>query len=209
MTLLNAIDSDIFNKKQDVYFDKKFNVQGKRVQPGEYKIIDTPDQMLTTILGSCVAACIRDPKLGIGGMNHFLLPEERKSAQSATQSIASDATRYGNHAMELLINDLLKLGCKRERFEVKVFGGANVSNMNVVIGQQNAEFILQYIKDEDLKLEAHDLGGHTARRIYFFPNTGKVSRFLFSDIDKVRQRETAHRNTLNVTEQTDDIELFS
>lgn len=189
---------------EDIYFDRKFQAYGKRIHPGEYKLVDNPDQMLTTILGSCVAACIRDPLLELGGMNHFLLPDEGEA-----KSIASDATRYGNHAMELLINDLLKLGCKRERFEVKVFGGANVSSMNVTIGDQNAEFIMDYIEQEALNLLAHDLGGSQARRIFYFPKTGKVSRFLFAGTDEINKRENEHQKSIKRSRPEIDVELFA
>lgn len=191
----------------DVYFDKKFDCKGLRVRPGEYKVLKDKDMMLVTILGSCVAACIRDPLMGIGGMNHFLLPE---SSGNSFGGVADEGTRYGNHAMELLINDLLKLGCKKDRFEVKVFGGAHVGNMNVSVGKDNADFILEYIKREALNLVSHDLGGNRARKIHFFPETGRVARFLFqaTSQSKVTQREEQLKKTIQKPPSSSDVELF-
>ncbi len=194
-------------QSDDIYFDKKFGCKGLRVRPGEYKVSRDKDMMLVTILGSCVAACIRDPFLGIGGMNHFLLPE---SNGNSFGGVADEGTRYGNHAMELLINDLLKLGCKKERFEVKVFGGAHVGNMNVSVGQDNSDFIMQYIEQEVLNLVSHDLGGNRARKIHFFPETGRVARFLFqaTSQSKVTQREEQLKKTIEKPHSANDVELF-
>ncbi|MEM7619436.1 MAG: chemoreceptor glutamine deamidase CheD [Pseudomonadota bacterium] len=198
-----SVETSDMDERNDIYFDREFKAYAKRIQPGEYKIIDDSEQMLTTILGSCVAACIRDPILGIGGMNHFLLPE-----QSHAKKINSEATRYGNHAMELLINDLLKLGCKRDRFEIKAFGGASVSNMNVSIGEENSKFIMNYIQLESLKLESFDLGGKLARRICYFPKTGRVSRMFLIECNDVRKREIKHQKRIKNISDTSYVELF-
>ncbi len=197
----NGLDSP------DIYFDKKFGCEGRRVRPGEYAICQKGQKMLVTILGSCVAACVRDPFLGIGGMNHFLLPE---STANNIAGIADEGTRYGNHAMELLINDLLKLGGKKDRFELKVFGGAHVGNMNVSVGEDNSNFIRRYIESEGLNLVSEDLGGNRARKIFFFPETGRVSRFLFqaTSNSKVSQREREFKRSVETPKTISDIELF-
>lgn len=191
----------------DIYFDKKFDCSARRVRPGEYAVCEKDQKMLVTILGSCVAACIRDPLLGIGGMNHFLLPE---AGDNKSGSFADVGTRYGNHAMELLINDMLKLGGKKDRFELKIFGGAHVGNMNVSIGADNSSFIRDYISREGLNLVSEDLGGNRARKIFFFPETGRVARFLFqaTSDSKVSQRERELRKSIKTPKVESDIELF-
>ena len=206
MTSILAPSRGGLYENEDIYFDKKFRCEGLRIRPGEYKV-SKDHMMLVTILGSCVAACIRDPLLGIGGMNHFLLPE---SNGNSFGGIADEGTRYGNHAMELLINDMLKMGCKKERFEIKVFGGAHVGNMNVSVGKDNADFILEYMDQEGLKLATHDLGGNRARKIHFFPDTGKVSRFLFqaTSQSKVTEREQQFKKNLEKPHDSGDIELY-
>lgn len=113
---------------------------GRRVHviQGEFKVVNDPDIVLSTILGSCVAACMRDPAAGVGGMNHFLLPGSATSPSSG-----ADATRYGVHLMELLINGLLKQGARRDRLEAKIFGGARTIARFSNVGEQNAAFARQ------------------------------------------------------------------
>jgi chemotaxis protein CheD len=146
------------------YFDSTFNYQAVKVLPNEYYVTGD-DVMITTVLGSCVAACIRDPQTGVGGMNHFMLPE------GDSQSPASATMRYGAFAMEVLINEVLKAGASRERLQAKVFGGgavlAAMHQMN--IGERNAQFVLNYLKMENIPVAARDLGDVYARRISFFP----------------------------------------
>lgn len=206
VTTILAPARDAVPQNEDIYYDKKFSCEGMRIRPGEYKVT-REHMMLVTILGSCVAACIRDPILGIGGMNHFLLPE---SNDNSFNGVADEGTRYGNYAMELLINDMLKMGCKKERFEIKVFGGAHVGNMNVSVGKDNADFILKYMEQEGLKISSHDLGGNRARKIHFFPDTGRVSRFLFqaTSQSRVTEQEQQFKKTLEKPHDTGDVELF-
>ncbi len=194
-------------KKNGMTFDRKFNHYYQRVLPGDYAVVTEKDEMITTTLGSCVAACIRDPLTGIGGMNHFLLSDNDESSKVDQKH---QSMKYGNYAMELLINELIKKGCNKKRFEVKVFGGAHVGAMNVSVGEDNSQFILRYIADEGLNLVSYDLGGNQARKINFFPQTGRVARFLFkptSDHELNRQEQ----NLLNkASEKTSgDIELFT
>jgi chemotaxis protein CheD len=151
------------------YFDSAFNYQAVKVLPNEYYVTGD-DLMITTVLGSCVAACIRDPLTGVGGMNHFMLPE------GDGQSPASATMRYGAFAMEVLINEVLKAGAARERLEAKVFGGgavlAAMHQMN--IGERNGQFVLSYLKTEGIPVLAKDLGDVHARRISYFPRDGRV-----------------------------------
>lgn len=142
------------------------------VVQGEYFVTDDPGAMLTTILGSCVAACVRDPVAGVGGMNHFLLPGNN----------GSDGLRYGVNAMELLINGLLQKGARRDRLEAKVFGGAHVVKGLSDIGQQNAAFARRYFDDEGIPVVGESVGGPHARRVQFWPVEGRARQmFLPAD----------------------------
>jgi chemotaxis protein CheD len=178
-----------------------------KVYPGEYHVVTSPGEALVTILASCVAACIRDPLTGIGGMNHFMLPENEAGRWG--NDVMS--TRYGNHAMEKLINELIKAGCPRERMEVKVFGGANVIDSGQAVGSQNAEFILRYLHDENLRCVAHDLGGDISRRIQYSPANGRVVRRVLgrAEADPTVREENAYAHRLRaVSEAPSNIELF-
>jgi chemotaxis protein CheD len=177
-----------------------------KVFPGEYYTTGRLDESIVTVLGSCVAACIRDPIAKIGGMNHFMLPQ----SQSGNWGGHSRSTRFGNFAMEKLINELIKAGCSRERMEIKVFGGGNVTDTTNEIGTENCEFVLQYLNAEGLKCVAKDLGGDYPRRIEYFPATGRVVRRLLGLNEKaaVSQEETAFASRLGTRPPSGDIELF-
>jgi chemotaxis protein CheD len=141
---------------------------------GEYKVVNDPNVVLSTVLGSCVAACIRDPDAGVGGMNHFLLPGELNSGTS------DDAERYGVHLMELLVNGLLKRGAQRQRLEAKLFGGARVVAGLSDIGAKNAAFARSYLRNEGIKLVAEDLGGVNGRRVEYYPVSGRARQIFLS-----------------------------
>lgn len=151
------------------YFDSVFQCPAVKVLPNEYYVTDE-ELMISTVLGSCVAACIRDPITGIGGMNHFMLPE------GDIQSPASATMRYGAYAMEVLINEVLKAGAARERLEAKVFGGGAVltAMQHMSIGERNGQFVLNYLNLEGIPVLAQDLGDVHARRVSFFPRDGRV-----------------------------------
>lgn len=136
---------------------------------GEYKVISDPDVVLSTILGSCVAACLRDPVAGVGGMNHFLLP-----GTGNTMASGGDATRYGVHLMELLINGLLKKGARRERLEAKIFGGAKTIASFSNVGEQNAQFATQFLRDEGIRLVGASTGGDHGRKVEYWPVSGRA-----------------------------------
>lgn len=140
-----------------------------------------PGDIFTTILGSCVCTCLSDPVAAIGGMNHFLLPDA--GLDDAKQ------LRYGLHAMELLINALLKLGASRHRLEAKLFGGAMMSERLGSIGRANADFALRFLDAEGIPCTAQSLGGTRARRIRFWPTAGRAQQmFLGSDADLPNER---------------------
>jgi chemotaxis protein CheD len=178
-----------------------------KVYPGEFHVTTKKDERLVTVLGSCVAACIRDPITGVGGMNHFMLPEN-EAGQWGGELMS---TRFGNHAMEKLINELIKLSVPRERMEIKVFGGGNVIDSAQAIGSKNAEFILRYLSDEGLKCIAQDLGGDYPRRIEYTPTTGRVVRRILgrTDSDPVARDEREYQRSLSSTKMAPgEIELF-
>ena len=139
---------------------------------GEHHVSDNPEVVLTTILGSCVAACIRDPAAGVGGMNHFLLPGSHSPA------VDRAAQRYGVHAMELLVNALLASGARRERLEAKLFGGARLIDGLTDIGSQNAEFALRFLAAEGIAHVGGSLRGEHGRKIQFWPVSGRARQSL-------------------------------
>ena len=175
-----------------------------KIFPGEFYVTPKSDEVLVTVLGSCVSACIRDPRTGIGGMNHFMLP------QGDGGSWDGQSTRYGNFAMENLINELIKNGCPRERMEIKVFGGGNVIDSSSAIGSKNAEFVMNFLNSEGLKCAAQDLGGLHPRRIQYQPSTGKVVRRLLQVNESVliAREEKNYASRLTSKPTAGDIELF-
>jgi chemotaxis protein CheD len=156
----------------------------RHVIQGSHVVSGDPSTVLTTILGSCVSACMWDPLAGIGGMNHFLL------ARGA--DVGADGHRYGSHAMELLINDMLKRGALRRRLKVKLFGGAMIQNNFARIGRQNAEFALQFVKDEEFDLVSHSLLGTQARKLRFNPTTGSAQQKFLTDVESPPIVEPIH-----------------
>ena len=139
---------------------------------GDFAVSNDPQVMLTTILGSCVAACMHDPEAGVGGMNHFLLPGGRQAKPGP------DSRRYGVQSMELLLNALYSIGARRERLQVRLFGGARVIEGLSDIGAQNAAFAEQFLKDEGICLTGGSLGGDRARRVQFWPVSGRARQAL-------------------------------
>lgn len=131
---------------------------------GDCYVTDEPDTVLTTVLGSCVAACMRDPVLGIGGMNHFLLPGDGET----------EGLRYGVQSMELLVNGLLRRGARRERIEAKLFGGARLIDGLTDVGSQNAAFAERFLRDEGIQNLGGSLRGDHARRVQFWPVSGRA-----------------------------------
>jgi chemotaxis protein CheD len=188
------------------YFDSKYKHMVVKLLPGEHYVTGEPSEMIVTVLGSCVAACIRDPETGIGGMNHFMLPE----GQAGDWRVSNSVMRYGNHAMEVLINDIIRTGCPRERLEIKLFGGGNVLGGASNVGHRNADFVEEYLKNEGFKPVAADLRGDHARRIHYFPETGKVDRLLMRRAAdrQVFTKETSYQRDISSEDDGGDIELF-
>jgi chemotaxis protein CheD len=173
---------------------------------GDCIVTRKPDDMLVTILGSCVSACIRDPVTGIGGMNHFLLPGDDTRGNAKI----SEATRYGAHAMEKLINGILSAGGSKDRLEIKVFGGGNVMNNSLKIGSRNAAFVHDFLKQEGLPIHSEDLEGDLPRRIHYFPHSGKamMRKLQRKDDYKVVEQEEQYRRKISSTAIEGEIDLF-
>ena len=188
------------------YRDPRFDAIAVKVFPGDHYVTATADEMLVTILGSCVTACIRDPLAAVGGMNHFMLPE----ATGAGWDTASASMRYGNVAMERLINDILARGGARQRLEIKVFGGGNVMNGTTNIGHRNAEFVEQYLAAENLPIAAHHLRGNLPRRVHYFPVTGKVMLLELhrTEQEAVVREEVSYKSKILIEPVAGSAELF-
>jgi chemotaxis protein CheD len=188
------------------YRDPRFDAIAVKVFPGEHYVTSDPDEMLVTILGSCVSACIRDPLAKVGGMNHFMLPE----AAGSGWDTASDSMRYGNVAMERLINDILVRGGMRQRLEIKVFGGGNVMKSTANIGHRNADFVEEYLAAESLPIAAHHLRGHLPRRVHYFPITGRVMllELARTEQEAVVRIERDYKSKIQVEPVAGSAELF-
>jgi chemotaxis protein CheD len=188
------------------FFDTSHSAWMVKVFPGEFYVTRNPDEILVTVLGSCVSACIRDPILGVGGMNHFMLANGRAGAWGDDLQSA----RFGNFAMEKLINELIKAGCSRDRMEIKVFGGGNVIDACAPIGSANAEFVLRYLEAEGLRCNAEDLGGTHPRRIHYYPGSGRVVRRLLGtgETYAISREEREYADRLKSRQLAGEIHLF-
>lgn len=180
------------------YWDKNMNVPAAKIMPGEFYVSKT-GEMIVTVLGSCISACIRDVQLGIGGMNHFMLPVQKEHSTENWGSAESSASRYGNWAMEFLINEILKLGGTRRNLEIKVFGGGNVLSNMTDIGERNIAYVKKYIYEENFELAASDVGDIYPRKVLYFPDTGavKIRKLRQTQNDTILQREIKYSHNLN------------
>jgi chemotaxis protein CheD len=187
------------------YYDTRFQAQALKVLPGEY-LVTANDVMLVTVLGSCVSACIRDPVAGVGGMNHFMLPDTEQPGA------VSESARYGSYAMEVLINELLKRGAARARMETKVFGGGAVLAGFTVnnVGERNVRFVRQYLAAEGLTIAGEDLLDVVPRRVHYFPRSGKVmlKRLPSANDSEVLASERLYRSRLLASPTQGSVELF-
>lgn len=144
------------------------------VGQGEHFVTDDPAVIMTTILGSCVAVCLRDPVAGVGGMNHFLLPEGDGGGTAAGR-------RYGAYAMEVLINDCLKAGARRERMQAKLFGGGRMFDSLRDVGLANADFAERFLRDEGIAVVGGSLRGTGGRRVQYWPVSGRALQRAVTD----------------------------
>jgi chemotaxis protein CheD len=191
----------------NVYYDRTFDRDAAKILPGEY-YFTAKDMMIVTVLGSCVSACVRDRVSGVGGMNHFMLPD----GGGDNDSPVSASMRYGTYAMEVLINELLKAGARRENLEAKVFGGGNVLRGFVAInvGERNAQFVRNYLKVEGIRVVAEDLNDIHPRKVYFFPRTGKVLVKKLKQLNNntLVNREQDYASRLQTGDVTGSVDLF-
>ena len=190
------------------YFDREFKVDAVKLLPGQYHASRGPGS-ITTVLGSCVSTCLWDPVQRIGGMNHFMLPGDA----AAVASPSAVSGRLGVYAMELLVNDMVRLGADRRRLVAKVFGGARVLQAfeTLDVGALNSRFVLDFLREEDIPVKGEDLLGVSPRKLHFFPATGKVQmrRLLPAGHGAVATEERAYRDRLlRQKDASGDVEMF-
>jgi chemotaxis protein CheD len=186
------------------YFDAHFKSEAVKILPGEYFVYHE-DLLIMTTLGSCIAVCLWDRQAKVGGMNHFMLPDSGGNGQ--------DSGRYGSYAMELLINELMKLGASRMTMEAKVFGGgAVISGMNTInVGERNTTFVMDYLKTERIPVVSKDVLDIYPRKVCFLPFSGKamVKRLTPSNPEAILQQERlAAQKVAPVSRGGGSIDLF-
>lgn len=188
------------------YWDRAFACHAAKILPGEY-YVTTEGEMITTVLGSCVSACVRDRFLGVGGMNHFMLPV---AGTSRGGDCVSSQARYGSYAMERLINEIIKHGGKRQNLEAKLFGGGQVLANMTDVGAKNIAFVRDYLCKEQIEVTAEDLGSTFPRRVVYFPASGRVmvKRLVRTHNDTICEREQRYREALSRPQRPGEVELF-
>ncbi|GHF93345.1 chemoreceptor glutamine deamidase CheD [Thalassotalea marina] len=194
------------------YWDRHRNIVVAKILPGEF-YATREHVLIATTLGSCISACIWDDRIGIGGMNHFMLPITDKEAHLVDwgqRGLATDATRYGNFAMEHLINTILKNGGRRINLKAKVFGGGKVLKNMSDVGERNIKFCLHYLEEENIEIVSSDLGSVYPRKVIFEPFSGKalVKRLDNLHNDTIVKREKDYRSSIDSEQVDGDIELF-
>lgn len=151
------------------YWDSSHDYFSARIMPGEFYVTEN-EEIITTVLGSCIAVCIRDTKLSIGGMNHFMLPDGGPNSTAG----GVNSAQYGFHAMEVLINTILANGGDRSRLEVKIFGGATVLRSRTSVGDINISFVREYLREEGMPIKSENVGGLHPRKVIYFPFSGRI-----------------------------------
>jgi chemotaxis protein CheD len=190
----------------------QFEQEVVTIHPGEY-FATRDDTIISTVLGSCVAVGLYDAAKGIGGLNHFMLPGEFGGAAS-DEIVSNPNAKYGMYAMELLINDLMKLGVSRNDLRAKVFGGGAVLRFSSGVGSSipanNVDFAFEYLREERIPVLASDVGGREPRKIFFFAKTGKVllKRIAGTLVDLVEREEERYYSSIHAKEISGPITLF-
>lgn len=192
----------------NTYYDKVHGATAKLL-PGEYYVTTKPEAVVT-VLGSCVSACVRDRVFGIGGMNHFMLPIQEGERRGWQGTVVDQVTRFGNYAMEHLINDILSHGGMRKNLEVKVFGGGRIIQGLSDIGACNTKFVIDYLHEEGLPIVSQDLNGNYPRKIYYFPKTGRVLMKKLASLhnDTLIERERTYFSSIKEAPVTGEVDLF-
>ena len=190
------------------YVDKSLGTVAAKILPGEYYVTRN-DEMITTVLGSCISVCIYEPKIGLGGMNHFMLPTS--SSVTDVEDLMSESFRYGDVAMERMINDLLRNGADKGQIVFKAFGGGQIIKQMTSVGDRNIKFLHKFMVMEGYKLAASDLGGPHPRKVNFYPKTGKVlvKKLQHMHNDTIAIRETQYKSRIDKPQiEVGDIDLF-
>jgi len=203
---MTQIDLDQFTHIRRMR-DNRFPYEIASILPGEFFVSRDP-MIVYTVLGSCISACIRDPVAGVGGMNHFMLPEPKEKGHDSW----GESTRYGSYAMESLINEILKRGGLKRRLEVKLFGAGKIYESNIDIGARNAEWVVMFLRMEGLVPTKTDLGDVFPRKVYYFTDSGRV---LMKKIERIKNqtifdRESAYAAKIQSVKQQpeEDVTLF-
>lgn len=187
------------------WWDNQWGRYTVKIAPGELYVAND-DIVLTTVLGSCVSACLYDPIAGVGAMNHFMLPDGGNHNDQVSR-----LARFGSYAMDQLLNEMLKVGCRKEDIQVKVTGGGNIIGGAANIGIKNTQFVIDYLRDDGLNILSADLGGSRARKVVFIPKEG--GRLLVRKLDKQENNvlideEKRYQDTVEHTLDDSDVELF-
>ena len=194
------------------YWDKQRQMVVAKILPGEF-YMTTKNVAIATTLGSCISACIWDDRSHIGGMNHFMLPITNKEAHEVNwgqRGKTTDATRYGNFAMEHLINAILRSGGRKINLRAKLFGGAKVFKQMSDVGQKNIDFALAYLEQEEIVIESSDTGDFSPRKVIFEPCSGRVFIKRLDNLhnDTIIRREKDYSSQIYQKEVSGDVELF-
>jgi len=187
---------------------RDLEVLAKNIHPGQWAVEES--KPIATLLGSCVAVCLFEPKLRFGGVNHFMLPVRTRSSDKEVDSLLR-----GDYAMEVLVNAMLSKGAQKKRMIAKAFGGGNVvSSLRKSIGDGNISFTRDWLEREGIPLISSDFGGPWARKVVFAPDTGDAfckriptTQAISSEVEK---QEVAYENSLAgpSTPREKKIELF-
>ncbi len=199
-----------YEKDAKPYWDHRFQRRAIKLLPGDFYATNQ-DEVIVTVLGSCISVCLFDTVIKAGGMNHFMLPKSKAASESSTSSLVmqdSQIARYGNVAMELLINELIKLGGSRMNMVAKIFGGGQVTSSSIDVGMKNIEFAREYLKLEDMPVIKSDVGGLNPRKIYYIPLLNEVYVKLIQRINNntIFSRERDYE--LQLESKTTDDNIF-
>ncbi len=207
--LLDKGNQELVTKR---YWDGRFKRYAVTLLPGDYYVAEG-EEMIVTILGSCISACIRDRKNGVGGMNHFMLPEDKQglyTRKNWAQDYDCAAGRYGNVAMESLVNEILSLGGRKENMEAKLFGGGRVTASSSSVGDNNIRFAEEYLALEGIPVVTADVGGSLGRKVYYLPVTNDVfvKKIARIDSETIVSRERRYLCDLKKEDITGDVSFF-
>ncbi len=191
------------------YWDRTNNCFAAKILPGEF-YVTVHDELITTVLGSCVSACVRDRVFNIGGMNHFMLPHDSGDSRWGGRDELSESTRFGSYAMERLINEILKNGGNRRNLEVKIFGGGRILAQMTDVGERNIQFIRHYLETEGFRLVAENVGDVYPRKVIYYPMSGRVRLKKLRSLHNstLIQREEAYLHQIETKPVAGEIDLF-